>query len=61
LGDLLEQAEIDFGIDPRRFDGPMAQNLGDVFEPHVCAEHLAGGRMTEHMGPAPRTLNAGTP
>src|SRR6266511_2871249 len=53
--------EIDFGINARRFDGPMAQNLGDAFEPNACASHLAGCRMTEHMRPAPRTLNAGTP
>jgi hypothetical protein len=37
LRDLIEQMEIDFGINARRFDGPMAQNLGDAFEPNACA------------------------
>jgi hypothetical protein len=37
LGDLIEQVKVDFGIDPSRFDGPMAQNLGDAFEPNICA------------------------
>jgi hypothetical protein len=37
LSDLIEQMEIDFGINARRVDGPMAQNLGDAFEPNACA------------------------
>jgi hypothetical protein len=37
LGDLFEQVEVDFGINARRFDGPMAQHLGDAFEPNACA------------------------
>jgi hypothetical protein len=52
--------EIDFRINARRFDGPMAKNRCDVFEPHICAEHLARGGMPKNMGSPPPTLNAGT-
>jgi hypothetical protein len=61
LGDLSEQMDVDFGVDSGRFNGPMPQNRGNAFEPYIGAEHLAGCRMTEDMGPAPGTLNAGTP
>jgi hypothetical protein len=61
LGDLLEQVEVDFGINARRFNGPMTQHPGDAFEPNIGVEHLAGGRMPKDMGPAPRTLNVGAP
>jgi hypothetical protein len=60
LGDLLEELQVYLGIEGSRLDRSMAQDLSDIFEPDALAQHLARGRMSEHMRSTARRLNAGT-
>jgi hypothetical protein len=60
LSDLREQLQVDLGIERRRLDRSMAQDLGDILEPDVLTQHLARGRMPKNMRPTARRLNTGT-